>query len=85
MTRKEFCEKYGSVKVTFSYYYKFSFNFKGSLPDGSIITCAIGGNSAEIYRQEVAAKYEYTIQDLDPYSGNVIRPDGTEVESFYDF
>jgi hypothetical protein len=34
MTRAEFYAKYGDVEVTFSSYYKFTFTYAATLPDG---------------------------------------------------
>lgn len=84
MTRQEFYEKYGGVKVTFSSYYKFTFTYAAKLPDGSRLTCGYGGNSADIYRHEVGTDNEETVSSLQPYEGCVYQ-DGKEVEGFYDY
>lgn len=84
MTRAEFYEKYGGVKVRFSSYYEYTFTYSATLEDGRKITCGYGGDSGEIYRHEVSSDSEETINSLMPYSGSVYK-DGVEVESFYDY
>lgn len=84
LTKDQFIEKYGDVLVEFSRYYKFTFTYKGTLPDGGIITVDVGGGSAEIYRHEAVPGLKETIQSLDPYSG-LVHLGGEEIESFYDF
>ena len=84
MTRQEFYEKYGSVKVKFSSYYKYKFNYMATLPDGKVLTCRYGGDSHDIYRHEVNVNSEETVNSLQPYEGVVIQ-DGKEVEGFYDY
>ena len=83
MTKDEFYEKYGQVKVKFSSYYKYTFTFEGTLNDGGRIVIDVGGSSGEIYRFEVCAGLEETISSLEPYSGVVFSEDKREVESFY--
>lgn len=84
MTKEEFIEKYGSVKVKFSSYYKFSFVFAGMVDADKMVVVSVGGNSDDIYRMEVGAGVEETIASLDPISGDVWE-DGVAVESFYDY
>jgi hypothetical protein len=84
MTRQEFYEKYGSVKVKFSSYYKYKFNYVATLPDGKVLTCGYGGNSDEVYRHEVDVDSEETVSSLQPYEGTIYQ-DGKEVEWFYDY
>ena len=83
MTRQEFYDKYGNVKVKFSRFYKFMFTFNALLPDGSVLVCNVGGNSDDIYRLEVTVDSEETLKSLGPFSGSVYK-DYKEVESFYD-
>lgn len=84
MTKEEFIVKYGEVLVTFSSYYKFTFTYSGTLPDGKRLSVDVGGNSDDIYRDSVTAGQSVKIAHLYPYSGSVY--DGTtEVESFYDY
>lgn len=81
MTRDELNEKYGDAKVTFFHYHKFTFTFKGTLPDGKTITARMGGPAHDIYREDVTAGKEKTIRDLYPYSVSVMDGD-KEIESF---
>lgn len=84
MTREEFYAKYGDVEVTFSSYYKFTFTYAATLPDGKKLTVGFGGNSDDIYRHEVTATGVENVSQLQPYKGAVF--DGTEeVEGFYDY
>lgn len=43
MTKQDFYEKYGSIKVKFSSYYKYTFTYVADLPDGKWLTCSYGG------------------------------------------
>lgn len=84
MTRAEFYAKYGDVEVTFSSYYKYTFTYAATLPDGRRLTVGYGGNSDEIYRHEVATSCAEKVGGLQPYTGSVY--EGTEeVEGFYDY
>lgn len=84
MTREEFYDKYGHVQVTFSSYYKYTFTYAATLPDGKRMTVFYGGNSDEIYRHEVASDGIEYVSGLRPYGGIVY--EGTEeVESFHDY
>jgi hypothetical protein len=85
MTKAEFVEKYGDIKVKFANYYKYSFTFEGVLLDGNRLAVRIGGSSDDIYRQSVSADIETTVADLSPYTGIVYKKDGEEVESFYEY
>ena len=84
MTRTEFYEKYGDVEVTFSSYYKFSFKYSASLPNGQRLVVGYGGNSDEIYRHEVSAGSNETVSRLGPYMGYVYAG-SEEIEGFYDY
>jgi hypothetical protein len=84
MTREEFYAKYGEVMVKFSSYYKFTFNYTATLPDGKTLTCGYGGNSGDIYRHEVNVDSYDMIKHLQPYTGSVDE-NGVEVEGFYDY
>lgn len=81
MTRQEFYEKYGDVKVKFCRYYKYTFTYSATLPDGRELVCGVGGDSADIYRMHVNAVDEDTISFLEPYEGYIYQG-GAEVESF---
>lgn len=84
LTREQFLDKYGDVEVTFSSYYKFTFTYAATLPNGQRLTVNVGGNSDEIYRFEVTNNEVAMVCRLGPYAGTVYQ--GTEeVESFYDY
>lgn len=85
MTQKEFYEKYGDVKVKFSSYYKYTFTYTGNLPNGGRISVDYGANADDIYRFEVSADWEETINSLAPYAGTVYDKDGKKVDEFYDY
>jgi hypothetical protein len=85
MTRNEFYQKYGDVKVKFSDYYKYTFTYTGNLPDGGRISVDYGGNADQIYRHEVGADCEKTVSSIEPYSGRAYDKDGKEVDQFYDY
>ncbi|MDQ7996109.1 MAG: hypothetical protein AAGC76_09670 [Luteibacter sp.] len=82
MTRDEFMAKHGHVVVKFRSYYKYTFVYEATLPDGSTLTAYYGGNSGEI---EVSADSEEALYSLCPYACEVTDKDGKEVESFYDY
>ncbi len=83
MTQQEFYAKYKDIKVMFSSYYKYTFTFTATLPDGKVLSCGIGGSSEDIYRREVESGHEYTVGELFPYVGSVFF-NGTCLEDFYD-
>lgn len=56
MTREEFDAKYGNVEVTFDSYYKFTFYFSGTTPEGVQISGHIGGSADDIYRSDIGAR-----------------------------
>ena len=84
MTRQEFYEKYGDVRVKFLNYYKFTFTYTATLGDGKKLTVGYGGNSDEIYRHEISNDGEISVSSLEPYMGSVY-DDGNEIEGFYDY
>lgn len=84
MTKDEFFQKYGDVKVKFCSYYKFAFTYEAQLPDGKRLTCCFGGNADDIYKREVSNDKEKTVSNLDPHTGSVYE-DGQEIEEFYDY
>lgn len=83
ITKKQFIEKYGEIKVKFESYYKYTFTYSATLPDGKIISVGYGGNSDDIYRFSVTSDEEETIISLYPYTGSVY-DDNVEVEYFYE-
>ena len=82
ISQEEFIKKYGEVEVDFSSYYKYTFTYSGTLPDGRTICVRVGGDSSDIYRFEVVAGESTPIACLDPISGSVYE-DGKAVEEFY--
>jgi len=84
ISRDDFYAKYGDVQVTFRSYYKYTFVYDTTLPDGKRLTVCYGGDSDSIYRHEVVSAGVDTVNLLQPYSGAVY--EGTEeVEGFYDY
>lgn len=85
MTRQEFIEKYGDVKVKFSSYYKYTFTYTGTLPDGSTISIGYGGSADHIYRYEVGPDKEESVRFVYPYTGAVYDKVGQVIDEFYDY
>jgi len=85
MTTEEFVQKYGDVKVKFSSYYKYTFDYTGDLPKGGKISVGVGGSGDDIYKFEVVADIERTISSLRPYTGVVLDVDGKVIDEFYDY
>jgi hypothetical protein len=56
MNIEEANKKYGSTEITFTSYYKYSFDYHGTGPDGEEIYCSSGGCADEIYRYDVDLK-----------------------------
>jgi hypothetical protein len=71
LTKEQFIEKYGDIEMYFQEYYKYSFTFKGTTPNGEIIRVSIGGGSDDIYRLEVCDGNNGTLRSMDPDSGRV--------------
>jgi len=82
MTQQEFMKKYGSTKVVFERYYKYSFTYKGDFPDGSTIVVSCGGSADDIYKHEVVADQPECIAAIDPTSGTVYGSMGETLEEF---
>ena len=53
MTYEEILEKYGATRMSFDYYYKFTFTFVGVAEDGVEVIAKYGENSDDIYRHYV--------------------------------
>jgi hypothetical protein len=85
MTREEFIEKYGDAKVKFSSYYKYTFTYAGTLPDGSTISIGYGGSSDHIYKYKVGPDKEESVRFIYPYTGAVYDKDGQVIDEFYDY
>lgn len=85
ITREEFYEKYGDVKVKFVSYYKYTFTYAATLPDDKMLFCEYGGNSDDIYKLCVGANEEISVIGLQPFSGYVQNEDRTIIDEFYDY
>ena len=85
MTQEEFYEKYGDVKVKFSYYYKYTFNFVGELLDGGQISVGCGGNADDIYKFDVSANDVVSVAMLYPYTGAALDKNGQLIDEFYNY
>ncbi len=85
MTREEFYEKYGNYVVTFSSYYKYTFNYSANIADDKKIMVSYGGNAEQIYRYYVNPTSRDTVRNIEPYFGVVTDKDGKEIDSFYDY
>ena len=68
MTKDEIFEKYGAVKLKFTYYYKYRFTFVGHTEDGEKVLASIGGDSGDIYRLDIDANAVETINTIDAES-----------------
>ena len=85
MTREEFYEKYGDVKVKFSTYYKYTFTYVGEQQGGGKVSVGICGNGSDIYHAEVNADECDPIKVLYTYCGTAYDNDGNVVDEFYDY
>lgn len=83
MTFNEVLEKYGDVKLTFSYYYKYQFHYVGYTEDGTKISASVGGDSSDIYRHEVHNNETQSLSVLFPHSVEITK-DGNTIVSLYD-
>jgi hypothetical protein len=71
ITKSDFIQRYGHIKVKFSSYYKYEFTFAGITDDGNMIEVHCGGNANDIYQMDVVSNHKEHIQDLNPYQGYV--------------
>jgi hypothetical protein len=83
ITKDDFYKKYGIVKVKFFRYFKYTFTYEAILSKDRRLICKIGGCD-DIYRHEVLADKEETINSLDLNEG-IIYENGKEIEGFYDY
>lgn len=59
MTKEQFIEKYGDLKMVFTSFHKFSFFYQGFPEDGGILVVAkIGGDSSDIYEFNATPKMQ---------------------------
>lgn len=84
MNLEQIKEQYGSVKLKFNSYYKYSFSFKGKTEDGEEVYVSVGGSADDIYRLEVSVEEEETIDSLCPNYIEVTK-DGKEIIAWYDW
>jgi hypothetical protein len=86
MNEKTLLSDYGTVKVTFSSFYKFSFTFTGQTPEGHKLVISVGGCPDEVYRFEVVADHQKTVASLMSevmvQVATVYDADGTVVASY---
>ncbi len=72
MSKEEFLEKYGEVKVKFDFYFKYTFYFKGVLENGNSILCSFGGTSDNIFKFGISSE-EISIADLNPIAAEIYK------------
>jgi len=83
LSKEEVYEKFMDVPLTFTSYYKFTFNFSADV-DGYHIDVNVGGNADDIYRYDVSPESKlYLAQDQ--HYGLSITKDGQEVYSEYTY
>lgn len=85
ISKEDFINKYGNITVKFARYYKYCFTYGAVLPNGDKISVTFGGDSSDIYREEVISDEERLVSDLDPFSGVVLDANNKELTSFYDY
>lgn len=83
LTRDEFYSKYGEVKVVFTSYHKFTFNYGAALPDNRRLNVSWIGTVNATFEHEVVADEPIKVRDLQPIRGSMY-DDFLEVESFSD-
>jgi len=76
-----FYAAYGDVKVKFSHYYKYSFEFTGKLIDGKIV-CYLGECADDIYNLDVKANKSISIGELMPDSAYIYDKAGKLLERY---
>lgn len=64
LTKEQVIEKFGKVKMKFSYYYKYSFDFKGE-KDGFVFRGSYGGSSDDIYKLEITPDTSYNVENFE--------------------
>jgi hypothetical protein len=84
MTRDEFVDKYGHVQVTFTDFFKHTFNYRADLDDGSVLIAHYGGSVESLWGHEVGAGVKEALYSLAPYAAEVINSKGEEFEHFYE-
>ncbi len=84
MKKEEILKQYGEVKLKFYSYYKFTFTFIGYTDNGIRVVANTGGDSDDIYRMDVNAKKEETLNTLLPDFIDISK-DGVSVATWDDF
>lgn len=86
ITRDEFEQRYGDVKLSFWSYYKYTFTFRGTAPDGAVIEAGYGGESGEIYRTTIAHDETRLATLTDPWWYTLtVTKDEVKVFEHYEF
>ena len=85
ISRKEFLEKYDGMHLTFYRYYKYTFTFRGTDDDGTVVHVSRGGNADDIYRDDVMYDSVAFIDASCEWEWNkgTAYKDGAEIERFY--
>ena len=76
-------EKYGNIKVKFTYYYKYTFIYTSTIGDLKI-SVYIGGDSSDIYKIEVNPENFESLITLNPYHVEVRDNLGNLIEEYDD-
>lgn len=83
LTKEEVYKKFQNVPLTFTSYYKFTFNFSADVDDYHI-SAQLGGNAEEIYRYDVSPSSELYLEQ-DQHYGLSVTQNGVEVYSEYTY
>lgn len=74
MTKEQFIEKYGFVKVSFNSYFKYTFTFRGILiNENTEVMISVGGSADAIYRISIDSDDEYQIDEFDISTASVVQ------------
>ena len=84
MTKEEAFALYGDVPLKFSSYYKYTFTYTGTAPDGALIVLNVGGAAENIYRYSVTPDSTARLNEECGYSAQITK-DGAPIFDFYDF
>lgn len=82
LTKEQVMERYGKVPLKFSSYYKYTFSYSGTAPDGAVVSASYGGSSDDIYRHQVEADDVITLEDA--WMSASVTKDGEELWSEYE-
>ncbi len=85
ISKKEFLEKYDGMQLTFYRYYKYTFTFRGTDDDGTVVHVSRGCDAAEIYWDEVMyASVAFIDASCEwEWNSGIAYKDGAEIEYFY--